>query len=124
MSLRRRATVSVLAGLALAFACRSKSPPSPEPAPSARPKTSGTPLEPEPESSTKVLGPPSPTAAREAHEQAVVALLRGLSGAQHLPEVATDDGGAVDPRLRDVLAPKQNIVVERPPPRPTGLGDL
>jgi hypothetical protein len=116
--------VCILAGLSLAFACRSSSPTSPEPAPSARPKTSGAPLEPEPESSTTVLGPPAPAAAREAHEHAVVALLRGLSGAQHLPEVATDDGGAVDPRLRDVLAPKQTIVVERPPPRPTGLGDL
>ena len=122
MTPHRRAIVCVGVGLSLAFACRSSSSPSPEPAASARAKTSGTPLEPEPESSTKVLGPPSPGAAREAHEQAVISLLRGLSGAEHFPEVGTDDGGAVDPRLRDELAPKQNVVVERP--RPTGLGDL
>jgi len=133
MSRERQLALALAFGLLSPLACRSAKPTSRESTASAvvasgakpsKSRPSGTPLEPEPADSTVRIGPLPPGASREAREQAVISLLRGIEPAERLREIATDDGGVVDPRLRDVLAPKQTTVVESPPPRPpTGLMD-
>ena len=55
-------------------------------------------------------------------EQAVLTLLRGQAPSESFPVIATDDGGVVDPSLRERLAPRRTDASEQPSPR--GLGDL
>ncbi|HEX6764177.1 MAG TPA: hypothetical protein VF103_01840 [Polyangiaceae bacterium] len=120
MTGRCRATVVLAVALVTALGCRRKEPapaPTPKPPPSAA--QMGIPLEPEPEDSAVRTGPPPPTVPRVEREQAVIALLRGQRPSERFPEIATDDGGAVNPALRDELSPRAETVVET-----HGLGDL
>jgi hypothetical protein len=120
MTNRRRATVVLVLAFIAAFGCGRKEPapaPTPKPAPSAA--TASVPLEPEPEDSAVRTGPPPPTTPRAQREQAVIALLRGQRPSERFPEIATDDGGAVNPELREKLSPRKETVVET-----HGLSDL
>jgi hypothetical protein len=95
--------------LAAAFAlaaCRKRAAPTPPPTASAAPARSAVLLDPPPADSTVVTGPAGPGANRAQREQAVIALLRGQAPSERFPVLATEDGGAVDPSLRDQLAPR------------------
>jgi hypothetical protein len=103
-----RATLAflVLAG-GLAACRRAPAPPVPAASSSAAPATSAVLLEPPPAESTVTAGPAPSGATRLQREQAVISLLRGQLPSDRFPVVATDDGGAVDPKLREVLAPRE-----------------
>jgi len=115
--------VLLLGALVASFAlgCR-RAPPPPPPAASARPAKSAVLFEPPPADSSVLAGPAPSGASAAAREQAVIALLRGMAPSESFPVIATDDGGVVDPSLRERLAPRP--VLTPTPPTAKGLGDL
>src|SRR5262245_32692392 len=118
----RFALAGSLALFALTWSCKSQKERPPEvQSPAAKPAASPNSLEPEGAEPPGTAGPAPSTATRVAREQAVVSLLRGQLPSERLPEIATDDGGVIDPRLRDTLAPRKEVVTT---PRPVGLGDF
>ncbi len=128
---RARLFIALSLGLALAVACRRKPPPSPPlTAVSAKPAKSAVSFEPAPDEVPAVEGPAPSGASQAEREQAVVALLRGQRPTTRFPIIATEDGGAVDPALREALSPHETIEVPEPtrtpppsrPPRPIDRG--
>lgn len=103
----------VLAG-ALVACRRSPAPPAPVASSSVVPAKSAVLFDPPPADSTVVAGPAAPGATPVQREQAVISLLRGQMPSERFPVVATDDGGAVDPTLREVLAPRKEALDDAP----------
>lgn len=109
---------SLAVGLCLLVAsCHEQAPPPPPAVVSAKPTASAVSLEPAPTEVPLHAGPGSPSSPRAEHEARVLSVLRGLAQSERLPEIATDDGGAPDPRLREKLAPRKTTIVQ-PSPRP------
>jgi hypothetical protein len=116
VTLRGASLVLLVIGLCSLAACR-KEQPSPSRAATPPPAASNAKAREVASTPGTLLAPASPSTPRPLREQAVMGVLRGETPGERFPELATDDGKPVDPSLRDVLAPRQQIV-ENPSPRP------
>ncbi|MBI3205520.1 MAG: AgmX/PglI C-terminal domain-containing protein [Myxococcales bacterium] len=83
---------------------RAPSAPAASSAPTADPATAASAGASEP---AVVLAPAPSGAARAEREKAVLAVLAGEGPLARLPEMATEPGQALDPGLRDTLAPRR-----------------
>ena len=117
MSLRPVSALVALVGCFAAGCQRTPPPPAPASSASAAPVTSAVLFDPPPADSSVLAGPAPSGATRVQREQAVISLLRGQAPSERFPVIATDDGGVVDPSLRDRLAPKQDHATAPAPAR-------